>query len=120
MPLEVAFYTVMVGDPISKFVASNLPRLLKYARNEESAKMKVVYEDRPHRGLFILAAHFGLLPISQWSPAGWWMLLFSALTFGLLYLLMKRRVNGYTGDCLGATFLLCEVMSYLAVWIFIL
>ena len=120
MPLEAAFYTVMVGDPISKFVASNLPRLLKYARNEESAKMKVVYEDRPHRGLFILAAHFGLLPISQWSPAGWWMLLFSALTFGLLYLLMKRRGNGYTGDCLGATFLLCEVMSYLAVWIFIL
>lgn len=120
MPLETAFYTMMVGDPISKFVASNLPRLLKYARDEEGAKMGVVYENSPHRGLFILAAHFGLLPISRWSPAGWWMLLLSSLTFGGLYLLIRRRLNGYTGDCLGATFLLCEVVSYLAIWIFIL
>lgn len=119
LPLTTIFYTVMVGDPISKFVASNLPRLLKYARNEESAKMQLVYEDKPHRGLFIMAAHFGLLPISQWSPGGWWMFMISSITFLTLYFFMKRKINGYTGDCLGATFLLCEVMSYLAIWIFI-
>lgn len=119
LPLHTIFLTVMVGDPISKFVASNLPRLLSYARDSESAKMKVVYQEKPHKGIFILAAHFGLLPISRFSPAGWWMLMISAITFTLLYLMMKRRINGYTGDCLGATFLICEVMSYLSIWIFI-
>ena len=35
------------------------------------------------------------------------------LTFTLLYRLMKRRLQGYTGDCCGATFLLCELSFYL-------
>ena len=26
---------------------------------------------------------------------------------------MKRRLQGYTGDCCGATFLLCELSFYL-------
>ena len=32
----------------------------------------------------------------------------------LLALLMKRKIQGYTGDCCGATFLLCELSLYLA------
>lgn len=35
------------------------------------------------------------------------------LTFTLLYRLMKHRLQGYTGDCCGATFLLCELSFYL-------
>ena len=34
------------------------------------------------------------------------------ITMLLLALYMKRRIQGYTGDCCGATFLLCE-LSYL-------
>ncbi|MDD7438240.1 MAG: adenosylcobinamide-GDP ribazoletransferase [Bacteroidales bacterium] len=119
MPLKSAAMTVMIADPMSKFVASNLPRLLTYARTEAQAKMGVVYERKPHRGLFIMGAHFGLLPISQWSAMGWWLLLFSAVTFFILVWIMKRKIGGYTGDCCGATFLICEVISFTAIWIMV-
>ncbi|MDE6655325.1 MAG: adenosylcobinamide-GDP ribazoletransferase, partial [Muribaculaceae bacterium] len=32
-----------------------------------------------------------------------------------LILLMKRRIGGYTGDCCGACFLLCELSFYLSI-----
>jgi adenosylcobinamide-GDP ribazoletransferase len=30
---------------------------------------------------------------------------------------MHRKIQGYTGDCCGATFLLCELAFYLSVLI---
>ena len=36
----------------------------------------------------------------------------------LLALLMRRKIQGYTGDCCGATFLLCEMSFYLSVLIY--
>jgi len=32
----------------------------------------------------------------------------------LLALQMRRKIQGYTGDCCGATFLLCELLFYLS------
>lgn len=119
LPLTIAVVAIAIGDPMSKFVASNIPYLLTYARQPEEAKMGVKYQEKVPRGLFILAAHFGLLPISLCPQIGWWMLLFSAVTFGVLVGLMKKRIGGYTGDCCGATFLLCEVISYVAIWLVI-
>ncbi len=28
---------------------------------------------------------------------------------------MKKKIQGYTGDCCGATFLLCELSFYLGI-----
>lgn len=41
----------------------------------------------------------------------------SLVTFIGLVLLMKRRLQGYTGDCCGATFLLCELTSYAGLYL---
>ena len=38
----------------------------------------------------------------------WWAAIAPAMMFILLMSLMRRRLQGYTGDCCGATFLLCE------------
>ncbi|WP_373722491.1 adenosylcobinamide-GDP ribazoletransferase, partial [Bacteroides heparinolyticus] len=43
----------------------------------------------------------------------WVAAFFPIFTFALLCLLMKRRLQGYTGDCCGATFLLCELSFYI-------
>ena len=34
--------------------------------------------------------------------------------FLLLVWYMKRKIQGYTGDCCGASFLLCELSFYIA------
>ncbi|MGL5262736.1 MAG: adenosylcobinamide-GDP ribazoletransferase, partial [Bacteroides sp.] len=36
------------------------------------------------------------------------------LVFILIWRLLKRRIQGYTGDCCGAIFLLCELTFYLS------
>jgi adenosylcobinamide-GDP ribazoletransferase len=33
----------------------------------------------------------------------------------ILTTMMKRKINGYTGDCCGALFLLCELSFYLGI-----
>ena len=56
----------------------------------------------------------GFLPIILFLPIDFWpVMICPILTFTLLYRLMKRRLQGYTGDCCGATFLLCELSFYL-------
>ena len=99
LPLNFLCILIFCGDCWSKFCASQLINYLPYARKEEDSKAKVVYNRIP----FVL-----LLPIRMWPAT-----LFPLLTFALLCRLMKRRLQGYTGDCCGAAFLLCELSFYI-------
>ena len=42
------------------------------------------------------------------------LLLVPVVVLLLLQLLMRRKIQGYTGDCCGATFLICELAFYLS------
>ncbi len=113
LPLNTLCLLVFCGDCWSKFCASQLINYLPYARKEEDSKAKVVYNRMSWSEL--LTAFIGgalpfilLLPIEIWPAT-----LFPLLTFFLLYRLMKRRLQGYTGDCCGASFLLCELSFYI-------
>ena len=93
----------------------NLPLInyLPYARKEEDSKAKVVY-NRMSRKELISAFVCGLIPFVLLLPIRMWpATLFPLLTFALLCRLMKRRLQGYTGDCCGAAFLLCELSFYI-------
>ena len=114
---------VLCGDVWAKCCAAQLINLLPYARTEEEAKNKTVYNRMKwHEVLVSLLA--GLAPIAvltlvlHWLPLCFcWLLLVPVAVMLLLTLLMKRKIHGYTGDCCGATFLLCELSLYLAVLI---
>lgn len=108
-------WVVIAGDAWSKFVAGQLIHLLPYARKEEESKIKTVY-DRMSAGAFVFALLCGIVPLLVVLPAGLWLAALLPLpVLYLLYLLMKRRLQGYTGDCCGATALLCELSFYLGV-----
>lgn len=112
LPLNSLCILVFCGDCWSKFCASQIINCLPYARKEKDSKARVVY-NRMSRKEWIIALIFGALPFVLFLPALMWpATLFPLLTFGLLYRLMKRRLQGYTGDCCGATFLLCELSFY--------
>ncbi|MDR0745613.1 MAG: adenosylcobinamide-GDP ribazoletransferase [Mediterranea sp.] len=115
IPVPLACWVVIAGDAWSKFVAGQLIRLLPYARREEESKIRTVYA-RMGFGTFLFALCCGIIPLSVLSPVYLWpaAVLPLAVLF-LLYLLMKRRLQGYTGDCCGATALLCELSFYLGV-----
>ena len=119
LPLHLLCTLALCGDCWSKFCASQLINYLPYARKEEDSKAKVVYN---RMNLHELSAAFvcGLLPLIVLLPIKLWpATLFPLFAFILLCRLMKRRLQGYTGDCCGAAFLLCELSFYIGSMIII-
>lgn len=121
LPLEILCLLVLCGDCWAKFVASQITNLLPYARKEEESKSKVVYS-RMRIWEICIALVAGVLPAILLLPMRFWIaLLFPVLVLLLLYFLMKRKIGGYTGDCCGALFMLCELSFYiggLIIWKF--
>ncbi len=113
MPLSVVCALALCGDCWSKFCASQLINYLPYARLEAESKAKVVYSGMS-RGELITAFVSGLLPLLFLLPLRLWpATVVPMFVFLLLRRLLKKRLQGYTGDCCGATFLLCEISFYL-------
>ena len=118
LPLPLLCALVACGDSWSKCVASHLINLLPYARKEEESKSRVIYRHMS-LGEEAVALVGGLLPLLGLTATGLFPLSFwpamsaPLMPFVLLTLLMKRRIQGYTGDCCGALFLLCELSFYL-------
>lgn len=117
LPLNILCILVFCGDCWSKLCASQIINYLPYARKEEESKAKVVY-NRMSRKEFLMALVCGALPFVLFLPLKMWpALLFPMLTFVFLARLIKHRLQGYTGDCCGALFLLCELSYYIGVLI---
>lgn len=114
IPLKALCIFVLCGDCWSKFVASHLSNLLPYARKEEESKAKMSHT---RMSLIELVISFigGILPIILLLPYKYYFVMLSpVIVFILLYMLIKRRIQGYTGDCCGAVFLMCELSFYLS------
>lgn len=118
LPVSVLCTLVVCGDCWGKLCASQLINFLPYARKEEDSKAKVIYNRMSSKELFICiiggTLPLWLLPLSLWGA-----LVAPCLILAFLILLMKRRLQGYTGDCCGATFLMCEMAFYLSALILI-
>ena len=116
MTPTVAALVVLAADPYSKMVSSQLVNMLPYARREEEAKNKTVYR-KPSLSAGLSLTVQGLLPMALmiWLTGVTWYLVIivPAVVMYFLYLLMLRKIQGYTGDCCGAVCLLVELAVYL-------
>ena len=117
MPVTVAAVTILAADPFSKMVTSQLVNMLPYARREEEAKNRTIYR-RPSVAAGVSLTVQGLLPMALmiWFMgfSDWYLLIgVPPLVMYFLYLLMLRKIHGYTGDCCGAVCLLVELTVYL-------
>lgn len=118
MSPEMAALTILAADPYSKMVTSELIIMMPYARTAETAKNKTVYRKIEWKAGVCLAMQ-GLLPMVAflwYTGLSWEMVIFlPCLVMYFLYLLIWRRIHGYTGDCCGAVCLLVELAVYLVV-----
>lgn len=112
LPQTLLYAVLLTGDVWAKFVSAQLINLLPYARKKEESKAGVVY-NRMSIGEAIIATCCGWLPFVLFFPLQPWLSVgLPIFTFTLLVVFMKRRLQGYTGDCCGALFLLCELSFY--------
>ena len=113
LPVPVLCTLVVCGDCWGKLCASQLINFLPYARKEEDSKAKVIYNRMSGKELFFCIAG-GVLPLLLLPSSLWLALIAPCLVLAFLIRMMKRRLQGYTGDCCGATFLMCEMAFYLS------
>lgn len=111
-------------DVWSKWCASQVTNVLPYSRKKEESKINVIYE-RMSPVRFVTGFAAAILPFVCLivfkntgvfaRPAIMFAGAIAPLATALfLTVYMKRRIRGYTGDCCGAVFLLCE-LSYLLI-----
>lgn len=113
LPVHMACFIILAGDPFCKAVSSMIINRLPYARSEIESKAKVIYS-RMTLPEYTVVAGCGLLPL-YWLPEFKYITatLPVIITWYLLTSFMKKKIHGYTGDCCGATVLLCEITFYL-------
>ena len=119
MSPQVAALTILAADPFAKMLTAGLITL-PYARKEEEAKAKVVYRKISPLAIVSLALQ-GLLPMLlliyhltiYHLPFTILPFIVSILVFSFLYLFIRGRLRGYTGDCCGAVCLMVELSIYL-------
>lgn len=106
---------ILAGDPLTKGISAMIVNRLPYVRTEQASKSGVVYNKMNVKEYIIcvLAAAFPLISL----PHIVYMLaaLLPIVCWYFLTSLMKRKIYGYTGDCCGAMFLLCELCFYLGI-----
>jgi adenosylcobinamide-GDP ribazoletransferase len=114
----------IAAHSVSRLAAVSIVFTHKYSRDDASSKSKPIaqsYSWREVLGAFV----FGLLPLLLLSYFQWQILLVLLPVFIIRIFLARyfqKWIDGYTGDCLGATQQVCEVVFYLsiiALWKFI-
>lgn len=119
MPTEQAVLVIAAGDPLAKGISAQLINLLPYARREEESKVRVVY-NRMSWPAILFTLLCGVLPLLLLLPCELWCAAgFPIAAMCALVWMMKRRLGGYTGDCCGASFLLCEAAFYVGITVVI-
>ena len=115
LPPRITALMILAADPFFKMMTTQLIQMMPYARTAKTAKGQVVYRKISIKAGLLLLIQGTLPAIGLWYFAGlpYLCIAIPALVFYLLYLLMHRRINGYTGDCCGAVFLLTELTFYL-------
>lgn len=120
LPPLYAVLGVFAGDAYSKMVAAQIVQFLPYARTSDTAKNLTVYRKPSMRAGISLFVQ-GMLPLIPLFYIGisqgnlhWQRLIFvPCIVMYALYMLIRSRLNGYTGDCCGAVCLLVELSFYL-------
>ena len=114
---------LVVADALAKGFSATIIYFLPYARTEADAKNRLVYVRTPipERLMSIvlalapLALSLCVVPAAVPTPVQWLLaLLLPVCGCVFLFIWMHRRLQGYTGDCCGATFLITETLIYLS------
>ena len=101
---------LIAGHTLSRLCATLVMASLDYVRDEGKAKPMSA---RIGRASLVFAGLTALLPLVFLPPAPVAIgVVFAALATLWLACLFKRRIGGYTGDCLGAVQQLSEVAFY--------
>lgn len=110
---EILPWVWIAGHAFSRFVSISQLRFASYVQDPAKSKSGSMTE---FSGVdLIINAVFGLLPLLFIGNQVWMGLLAVVLVWWLSLVYFKRKLGGVTGDCLGATQQLSEVV-FICAW----
>lgn len=119
LPSPSVVAALLIVHPFSRLAAISLVWRMNYAK--ANGKAKPIGQEMSN-GEFCIAAATALLPMLVLSLTGWmpWEaiaagMFLAAIASVWLARMFQRRINGYTGDCLGAVQQAAEVAFYLGI-----
>lgn len=116
--ISVVILYFILSQALSRVVAGSISFTLPYARTIDS-KMGAIVENPQAKDLWILVL-LGLLPLLFLDGLLAAILVISMLVSRqLLIRLFRGQIGGYTGDCLGATQQITELVCYLVLAAFL-
>ncbi|SEA96394.1 cobalamin-5'-phosphate synthase [Flavobacterium gillisiae] len=122
---EILIFILFVSaHSLSRLAAISIVFTHEYSREDATSKSKPIAQNFSWREV-VGAFLFGLLPLVILICFQWQFVLVLVPVFLTRFFLARyfqKWIDGYTGDCLGATQQVCEVVFYLAVivlWKFI-
>jgi adenosylcobinamide-GDP ribazoletransferase len=113
LPVTLGAGVLLAGHALSRAAAVSLMAVLPYVR-EEAGKAKPLATELGG-GRLVVALVCGLAPLGLLPGRCAWAVVVVAGAWWVLARWFRRRIGGYTGDCLGASQQVCEVGFYLAV-----
>lgn len=124
LPPYMGAMMIICADPWSKFCSGRMLSFLEYARKDGTAKNLAVYP-RPTAKDTCIALCFATIPIiltclyqTQLTLPLICGITASCIASAYLFILMKKKIGGYTGDCCGAVYLIAELAFCLFFTIF--
>jgi adenosylcobinamide-GDP ribazoletransferase len=118
------FLIFVAAHAVSRSAAISIVFTHNYTRDDASSKSKPIAQSFTWREV-VGSLFFGLLPVLVLSFFEWQFVLVLFPVFIARFFLARyfqKWIDGYTGDCLGATQQVCEVVFYLSIitiWKFI-
>ncbi|MCH2225842.1 MAG: adenosylcobinamide-GDP ribazoletransferase [Crocinitomicaceae bacterium] len=119
----VFIYSIVLTQVVSRSTTGLIMLFLDYARSDDSSKSSGVAKRLSFFNTIMLLGITGLtFGADHWfliGPKMLWMLPILVVLMFLLGFYFKRRIGGYTGDCLGMAQQLSELVIYgtfVALW----
>lgn len=123
--LYLVYFLIFVSaHALSRLAAVSIVFTHEYSREDATSKSKPIAKSYTWREV-VGAFFFGLLPLLVLSYFKWQLILVLVPVFLMRVYLARyfqKWIDGYTGDCLGATQQICEIvfyLSFIALWKFI-
>ncbi len=120
----LVFLLFISAHSVSRLAAISIIFTHEYSRDDASSKSKPIAKNHSWKEIFG-SFFYGLIPLLILSYFNFKFLLALIPVFIMRYFLARyfqKWIDGYTGDCLGATQQVCEVVYYLSIlliWKFI-
>lgn len=123
-PQLITILLFLSAHSLSRLAAISIVFTHEYSRDDATSKSKPIAQSFTWREV-VGASFFGLVPLVFLLLLQWQFLFVLVPVFAARFFLARyfqKWIDGYTGDCLGATQQVCEVIFYLSIivlWKFI-